>query len=55
MRIKWKLWKRTYPYICGVCTEPHSEMGEICESCGTKNSLRKVYKKDYKIRKLLYK
>jgi len=52
-KINYKLWKKSFPYICECCGKPHGIKREFCESCGCKNALRGVIKKDYKIRRLL--
>jgi len=42
-----KLFKRTFPYVCGSCGEfSHTEM-QFCDKCGAE-SLRKATKTDYK-------
>lgn len=48
MNIDWKLFKRTYPYICDECGYLHWDYRTICEGCGSKNTLRKISKKDWK-------
>lgn len=45
-----KLFKKTYPFICGSCGEFTHTKHEFCDKCGEKNSLRKAEKKDYKNR-----
>lgn len=43
----WRLFKKTYPYVCNKCGYFHWEMKLICEGCGNRNTLRKTSKKDW--------
>lgn len=47
--IKYKLWKLTYPYICGKCSGFNWEYRGMCEQCGCIGKIREITKKDYKI------
>jgi len=38
----------TFPYKCLKCGAIHTTLEEFCDKCGTKNSLVKTTKKDYK-------
>lgn len=53
MRISWKLWKLSFPYICENCGKLHYYKAACCEFCGKENTLREVIKKDYKVQKLM--
>ncbi|MFX1379586.1 MAG: hypothetical protein ACFFA4_10895 [Promethearchaeota archaeon] len=48
MKLDWKLFKKTYPYICDKCGYLQWNKKSICEGCGSRNSLRKISKKDWK-------
>ncbi|MHA2038046.1 MAG: hypothetical protein ACW98X_16545 [Promethearchaeota archaeon] len=43
-----KLFKKTYPFVCGSCGEFAHTLHEYCDKCGEMNSLRKAGKADYK-------
>lgn len=47
-KIDWKLWSKSYPYICDECEYKLWEYKEICEGCGAMLSVRKTTKDDYK-------
>ncbi|MFX0177912.1 MAG: hypothetical protein ACFE85_16980 [Candidatus Hodarchaeota archaeon] len=47
MKIKWKTFRKTYPYLCTKCGKLSNMKREFCENCGTKNSLREISKEDY--------
>ena len=49
VKVSWKLFKLTYPFICGACGYLHYDNRETCESCGKKFEIREVKKIDYKI------
>ena len=50
-KMKWKLFKNSYPYICGDCGYHLWEYRDVCEECATEGSVRSIKKADYKIRK----
>ncbi len=47
MKIKWKLFKKTFPLICAKCGGIANMTREYCESCGEANSFRETTKKDH--------
>jgi len=47
MKIKWKIFRDSFPHICKECGTLASMDREYCESCGVKGSLRHVTKEDY--------
>ena len=47
MKLKWKIFRTTFPYICNNCGEFSSLQREYCEVCGKKDSLRKIEIGDY--------
>jgi rRNA maturation endonuclease Nob1 len=47
MKIKYKLFKRSFPLICTKCGELSNMKREYCESCGEKDSLRETTKEDH--------
>ena len=47
MKIKWKLFRESFPYVCTKCGVLGSMEREYCESCGAEGGLRKVKKEDY--------
>ena len=49
MKINYKMYKLSYPYICGDCGYLHWHKAHVCEQCGEKSTIRKTTKKDYKI------
>jgi len=48
MKISWKLYRATYPFICSICKAGLWEMRNICENCGEKLTIKEMTKKDYK-------
>ena len=50
MTINYKLWTKTFPYICISCNKILNSKLEQCEYCGEKE-IRKSNKKDYKKRR----
>jgi hypothetical protein len=48
MKLDWKLFKITYPYICDKCGYLQWKKRYICEGCGARNSLRKTSRSDWK-------
>ena len=48
MKVKWDLFKLSYPFVCDECGYFLWEMREICEGCGSKNTLRRTTRKDHK-------
>jgi hypothetical protein len=55
MKSEWKLFKKTYPYVCDKCGYFNWEKNPTCEGCGSKNTIRKTIKKDWQKYKLLEK
>jgi hypothetical protein len=49
---KFREWRRAQPFVCEKCGEFTHEIRDLCENCGTKSSLRKTTKADYKQRNL---
>lgn len=47
MKLSWKLFKRSYPLVCTKCGKIANMKREYCESCGEKDSFRKISKKEY--------
>ncbi len=47
MAIKWKLFKKSFPYACDKCGALANMKRDYCETCGTENSLRDITKEDY--------
>jgi uncharacterized OB-fold protein len=47
MKIKWKLFKKTYPVICTKCGSVSNSIKEYCETCGAKDSFRETTKEDW--------
>jgi RNA polymerase subunit RPABC4/transcription elongation factor Spt4 len=47
MKVKWKIFRASFPYICKNCGEFSSRQLEYCEVCGKKDSLKKIEKEDY--------
>ena len=47
MKVKWKLFRDSFPHICTECGTLASMDREYCESCGAKGGLRKVNKADH--------
>ena len=47
MKVKWKIFRASFPYICKNCGEFSSRQLEYCEVCGKKDTLRKIEKEDY--------
>ena len=50
-KVSWKLFKRSFPFICDSCKTTHWEMREYCEGCGKKGTIRETLKVDYTIKK----
>ena len=48
-KISWKIFIKTYPYICHDCGHLHWSNRNVCERCGNK-SVRETKKIDYKIK-----
>ncbi|MFW9773029.1 MAG: hypothetical protein ACFFBY_11545 [Promethearchaeota archaeon] len=46
MKLNWKQFKKTYPFICVNCGEISNTEREYCEKCGLSN-FRAVKKEDY--------
>lgn len=49
--INWKLFSKTFPFICDGCKTLHHENRVYCEKCGKEGKLRKTLKIDYKLKK----
>lgn len=47
MKVKWKTFRASFPYICNDCGEFSFLQREYCEACGNKNTLRKTEIDDY--------
>jgi len=54
-KIKWGLWKRTFPKKCSECGHISnrtiyigSKKTVYCENCGSENAMIKTTKKDFK-------
>lgn len=47
MKIKYKLFKRTFPLICTKCGKLSNMPREYCENCGEKDSFRETTKEDH--------
>lgn len=48
-KISYKLYKITYPYICGDCGYLHYDNRAVCEGCGEEGTVRECKKIDYRI------
>ena len=48
-RLSWKLFKRSYPFICDACKGLHWEKRDVCENCGKHDTLRQILRVDYKL------
>ena len=48
VKISWKVFKMTFPFICDSCKELLGEKKNICEGCGKKYTIKETTKKDYK-------
>ncbi|HEC36701.1 hypothetical protein LCGC14_1420400 [marine sediment metagenome] len=47
--LHWKDFKKTYPYICSHCSYLLWSYRDVCEGCGTENSVREILNVDFKI------
>ena len=47
MKLKWKLFKRTFPTVCAKCGSLSNSIKEYCENCGAKDSFRGTTKEDW--------
>ena len=47
MKIKWKIFRQSFPSICNKCGSLSNTKREFCEVCGAQKSLRDVTKEDY--------
>jgi len=47
MKIKWKLFKKTFPLICTKCGKLSNMQREYCENCGAKDPFRETTQKDH--------
>ncbi len=47
MKVKWKTFRNSLPYICTNCGEFSNMEREYCEQCGKKVTLRKTTREDY--------
>jgi len=48
VKVGYRLWKLTYPYICTKCGSLSHQKFDMCEYCGEKSCLIETTKKDYK-------
>ncbi len=48
MKIKWKLFKKSFPLICTQCGKLSNMPRVYCEKCGETDTLREVTKEDHK-------
>ena len=48
IKISWKLFKTSFPFICYSCRKLLWETRTICEGCGCTLTIRETTKKDYK-------
>ena len=48
LKISWKLFKMSSPFICNSCKELLWEKRVVCEKCGKTLTIRETVKKDYK-------
>ena len=49
MKINYRRYKLSFPYICEGCGYLHWHKAHVCEGCGEKSTIRETNKKDYKI------
>jgi len=47
MKVKYNLFKKTFPLICKKCGKLANMEREYCENCGEKDSLRETTKEDH--------
>jgi rRNA maturation endonuclease Nob1 len=47
MKLKYKIFKQTFPLICTKCGKIANMPREYCESCGEKDSLRPTTREDH--------
>ena len=47
-KIEWKIFKRSFPFICDSCKATHWEKRNVCEGCGRTLTIRETTKNDYK-------
>ncbi len=47
MKIKWKLFRESFPHVCEKCGALANTERKFCETCGAPESLRRVTKEDY--------
>lgn len=50
VKVSYNIFKKSFPYICAECKSLLHEYVEICEHCGRKDTLKRITKKDYKIK-----
>ncbi|MFW9942209.1 MAG: hypothetical protein ACFFFT_14315 [Candidatus Thorarchaeota archaeon] len=43
----YKLFKKTYPFVCDKCGEFAHTKYDFCDKCGAEDTLRKALKEDY--------
>jgi rRNA maturation endonuclease Nob1 len=46
--LDFKLFKKTYPYVCVKCGEFAHTKYDFCDKCGASDTLRKADKEDYR-------
>jgi uncharacterized OB-fold protein len=47
MKLKWKVFKISFPVICTKCDSLSNMTREYCENCGAKDSFREITKEDW--------
>jgi uncharacterized OB-fold protein len=47
-KVGYKLWKKTFPYMCNSCGAFLHTRAKMCERCGKEDSLKPITKLDYK-------
>lgn len=47
MPIKWKIFSKSFPYVCNKCGDVSNSKREFCEVCGTAGNYRDITKEDY--------
>ena len=50
VKVNFKIWKRSFPFICTNCKSVVHEQTETCHYCGKEGTLRKITKKDYRLK-----
>ena len=47
MKVKWKIFRNSFPQACDKCGALANTEREFCENCGAPDSLRTITKEDY--------